>query len=45
MYWTPYPNNPDKSKQIYGKTYLADTMMQAQAEVDSLRWPYGDTTE
>ena len=45
MYWIPDPNNPDKSKRIYGETYLADTMIQAQAEVDSLPRPHSDTTE
>jgi hypothetical protein len=45
MYWTPDPDNPDKSERIYGETYSADAMMQAQAEVDSLPRPYGDTTE
>jgi hypothetical protein len=45
MYWTPDPDNPNKSERIYGETYSADAMMQAQAEVDSLPRPYGDTTE
>ena len=45
MYWIPDLNNPDKSERIYGETYSADAMIQAQAEVDSLPRPHGDTTE
>ena len=44
MYWIPDPNKLDKSERIYGETYSADAMIQAQAEVNSLPRPHGDTT-
>jgi len=45
MHWTPDPNNLHKSERVYGETYLSDAMIRTQAEVDSLPWPEGDTTQ
>ena len=30
------PDNPDKSKHLYGKTYTLDAMTQAQIDIDKL---------
>ena len=45
MHWMPDLDNPDKSKRIYGEVYSTDTMIHAQAEVNKLPRPHGDTME
>ena len=30
------PDNPDKSKHLYGKTYTLDAMTQVQIDIDKL---------
>ena len=45
MHWTPDLDNPDKSERIYSEAYTTDAMIHAQAEIDKLPRPHGDTTE
>jgi hypothetical protein len=45
MYWTPDTNDPDKSERVYGDAYTTKAMIDAQAEVDSVPRPEGDTRE
>jgi hypothetical protein len=45
MHWTPDPDKPHEHEQVYADTYMSDSMIQAQTEVDDLPQVEGDTKE
>jgi Plavaka transposase len=45
MHWTPDPDIPHEHERVYADTYMSDSMIQAQLEVDSLPRPEGDIKE
>ena len=45
MHWSPDPGAPHEHEWVYADTYMSDSMVQAQEEVDNLPHPEGDTRE
>ena len=45
MHWSPNPNVPHEHERVYADTYMSDSMIQAQLEVDNLPRPEGDIKE
>jgi hypothetical protein len=45
MHWTPDQDNPLKHERVYADTYMSDSMIDAQTEINALPREEGDTKE
>ena len=45
MHWTPNSDKPHDHEQVYADTYMLDSMLRAQTEVDALPHAEGDAKE
>ena len=45
LHWSPNPDIPHKHERVYTNTYMSDSMIQAQVEVDNLPHQEGETRE
>jgi hypothetical protein len=45
MHWTPDQDKPYEHERVYADTYMSDSMIDAQSEVNALPWEEGDTKE